>query len=336
MNQFKIVNFEQVSNVTNCLFSSKSWLSVLKKSYNLEIYYFIISNNSHRQRYLPFTVIHNLKGSTVISLPFSDLIRTDEITKPDYYLFFNYLKTRYPNLPIILKTTSSDYFQRSNIIRSAVFHTINLKNEIHLNSSFLRGVNKARNGGLKVVHTNSLHGLEIFYKLYTDLRRRKFNSIPQPFSFFKNIFDEFIKIGKGEIISVFKNEEVIAALIALKTKDTLYYKFGASDLNELSSRPNNLLFYYLIRFAKENGYSLIDLGLSGISENYAGLRRFKENLGGVPKEIIYYRFNPPGFNSSYENKVNRLLHKYTTTLIAEKYDVDKINKVSELIYKNFA
>lgn len=302
MAQYEIINFgnKTISDLEENLFSSQKWLEVLQKEYCFEFYYLRLYR-TNRNIHIPFSIVKNLKGSQLISLPFSDYINTDYIDKKDYLLLVNYLKRKYPTLPITLKTSYDDSLGAGQIIRKALYHTIDLSDKSKYSDAFERGLKKARRQSLAVVHYNTEEGLRIFYKLYTDLRISKFNSIPQPFSFFKTIFNVFISKGFGEIIHIMYQGQSIAALIALKNGKTLYYKFGASDGDKLYLRPNNLLFDYLIKYARNNNFRTLDLGLSGTSNSYAGLRRFKEGMGGLKKEITYYRMEPEFYDQLHHS-----------------------------------
>jgi len=336
MSQYEIIKFEEANNdiSTNNLFSSKNWIKVLQKEYGFEFYYFVLFNGE--KVLIPFAVVKNLKGSLVISLPFCDYICTNNITTDNYLLFINTLKDRFPQHAIVLKTTYNSTLSFGRVIRKAYYHTIDLTVNIKYSSAFLRGIKKANNNNLRIVHDNTLSGLSKFYELYGKTRIRKFNSIPQPFSFFKNIFEVFISNNLGDIIFV-KHENIeIAAIITLKHNSTLYYKFGASDMKYLYLRPNNLIFDYLIRYAIAKSFVSIDLGLSGESETYIGLRRFKESMGGVRKDITYYRIDPENYDYSHEEMVTTILTKYTKSLVDSNTKFKTIEKISTLIYHNFA
>ncbi len=335
MHQYNIIPLNEKPDFsTNNLFISTKWLSVLQKTYGFEFYYFTLKNRS-KEVVIPFSVVNNLKGSYIVSLPFSDYLGANHIEKELYLVFLNYLKNNYSGYPVILKTTYQSFYNFSTV-RYACYHVIDLKKKQSCSAAFLRGVRKANINGLVVKHDNTFDGLNTFYKLYSNLRISKFKSIPQPFDFFKNIFEVFIKRGLGEIILVLYKSEAIAALIALKSNNTLFYKFGASNSVYLHLRPNNLLFYHLKQFALSQNYDSIDLGLSGMSDNYKGLRRFKESMGGELKSINYYRINPQGFDNAHEQKVTAILSSYTGDLVKQNLSLSEIDKISQLIYKNFA
>jgi hypothetical protein len=334
MDKYEIVGHQRgkcISNSTD-LFSSYNWSEVIFRTYNFKLFHFVNKKNNNS---IPFTVVNNLKGRQVISLPFCDYIECNITQKDDYISFVEYSKNEYSGSPIVLKTNYSNNIDLGIIIRNSVYHTIDMTKEVIQSAAFLRGVRKAKVCDLVINHENSISGLQKFYQMYAILRINKFNIIPQPFSFFRTIYDIFIANSLGDIITVSQNNKMIAAVIVLFSGNTLYYKFGASDDKNLDVRPNNLIFDYLIKYAKIKGLDNVNLGLSGTSDSYSGLRRFKESMGGLPSAITYFRINSEGYDDSHENNVSGLLNRYTKDIISNNYDIDRINSISKVIYKNF-
>ena len=72
--------------------------------------------------------------------------------------------------------------------------------------------------------------------------------------------------------------EVIGAVILLVGPQNAHYHLGASRTDFLSLRPNNLLFDYMVQFAKEKGAKTLHLG-GGYQEN-DGLFAFKSAFSG--------------------------------------------------------
>jgi len=259
--------------------------------------------------------------------------------------------------------------------RTAYYHRIDTRDADKLakkqSSSFGRNVRKAEKNGVSVRIKKDKAALEDFYRLYHGLRLNKFGSIPQPYGFFENIFDSFIADGRGFILeAVVKDEtsagektpagekmldggktsaeekssaerktsepqKILASVVILQHKKVLYYKFGASDKDGLSLRPNDLIFRELIDYAHKNGIHQVDLGLSGTGDSYKGLVRFKEGLGGVPHNIIYYKKT----TSEQEDKNKALgqwLNALTDEIASTKPDPETLSNLSSLIYPLFA
>lgn len=151
-----------------------------------------------------------------------------------------------------------------------------------------RGVKKAVKAGLGVKIDRSFEGVKKFYDLHLMTRKRQ--GVPvQPFSFFRNLFDEVIDKGLGFVGLVYKDDVVVSGGVFLYFNKTFTYKFGASDTRFLDLRPNNLLFFEMIKYAVENGFRVFDFGKTD-SKN-EGLRKFKSGWGAEEKPL-YYSYYP--------------------------------------------
>ncbi|MEX0965950.1 MAG: GNAT family N-acetyltransferase [Bacteroidia bacterium] len=329
-------NFE-----TENLFHSKSWLSILKEQYNYEIK---TALNTETSESIIFAVTGPFPAQKIISLPFSDYTIPNVTSAESLKPFMEALVANYLSSPIIIKAPySSEEIAKTGlgkVARTAMYHRVETAQasqiEPALHSSFKRGIRKAEKSNVKISIKNDEEALWTFYKIYHDLRLEKFNSIPQPYSFFKSIFNHFIKNKNGWIFQAEINGEAVASAIVLKHKEILFYKFGASALSALEFRPNNLLFFEMLIFAAENGFEQVDLGLSGTGESYKGLVRFKESMGGQPHPITWVRHDPAGYDDSVETAFKAVLGKLTDQIVKERMSPEKTSAFSEIIYPFFA
>ena len=74
--------------------------------------------------------------------------------------------------------------------------------------------------------------------------------------------------------------EVAAAYLVLNDGRTAYYHFGASDERWLERRPNNLLMFETLRWAKRRGLAHYHLGGGVTAGENDSLLRFKSSFGG--------------------------------------------------------
>ena len=95
--------------------------------------------------------------------------------------------------------------------------------------------------------------LREFHRLHVALRKRKYRLLAQPPAFFEAIERRFSDIGGWHPLGAFLGERLIAATIYLRWRDTLYYKFNASDRDALGARPNDLLVWAGITLARRLG-----------------------------------------------------------------------------------
>ncbi len=74
--------------------------------------------------------------------------------------------------------------------------------------------------------------------------------------------------------------ELVAAYLLIHDEHTAYYHFGASDERWLALRPNNLLMYETMLWAKGRGCAAYHLGGGVSSDENDSLLRFKSSFGG--------------------------------------------------------
>ena len=319
------------------LFYAEPWLSALQKSYG---YSYQMAVDRATEQFIIFTALDNLGGKKVVSLPFSDYTCIDPQATGAIVRLMHRLQQQYPTIPVVLKTTYHHTHPLAPALgtatRRAYYHQVPTQTFPTLSSSFRRGVKKAIKSGVDVTLTSEKSSLMTFYRLYHQLRVQKFNSIPQPYTFFEHVFNEFVAKGKGFLLEATREAEVIASMMVLQHKQTLYYKFGCSRMSALEHRPNNLLFDTLVRHAVDHQYVGINLGLSGTGESYEGLVRFKESMGGERHHVTYFEHCPPAYDPTYDQKFKSMLSSLTGAIVEVPLDAQTTSKLSEQLYPYFA
>ena len=84
----------------------------------------------------------------------------------------------------------------------------------------------------------------------------------------------------------------IGGVLYLRWKDTLYYKFNASDPSWLEFRPNDFLVWEGIKMARDQGLRLFDFGLSDYEQE--GLVRYKRKYASEEEAVDVVRSMDPG------------------------------------------
>lgn len=152
-----------------------------------------------------------------------------------------------------------------------------------------RGVAKAARAGVEVVRRTDREGLDRFYALHVETRRRQ--GVPvQPRSFIRRLESLFAE-GLGHVLIAEHQGATAAAAVFVGYRRTLTYKYGASDSAHLDVRPNNAIFAEAIRWAVQQGYTRLDFGRT--DRDNPGLASFKRNWGAEEHEVAYTRL-PPG------------------------------------------
>lgn len=152
-------------------------------------------------------------------------------------------------------------------------------------SQVQRNIRRAKREGLTVRRgTDRADLVETFYDLH--LRTRQRQGVPiQPRRFFELIWERAISRGLGWVSVVESADRPIAAALFLGWNRMLVYKFGASDADAWSLRPNHLLFWDAIRSACLDGYTTFDFGRTDAGHD--SLAAFKRSWGASEEPLVY-------------------------------------------------
>jgi CelD/BcsL family acetyltransferase involved in cellulose biosynthesis len=148
-----------------------------------------------------------------------------------------------------------------------------------------RNVRIAEREGVEIRFGEGMSSLtETFYGLHVETRRRL--GVPvQPRRFFRIFWREIVERDLGFVLVAYHRGEPVASAVFLAHKGRLVYKYGASSQASLNVRPNNLLFWYVIRWAADRGYTTLDFGRTAAEQH--GLRSFKAGWGAVEEPLVY-------------------------------------------------
>jgi len=189
-----------------------------------------------------------------------------------------------------------------------------------------RNIKTARKRGVRIVWGQERHHLREFYHLHLQTRRRQ--GIPvQPLRFFEFV-GALIEQGLGFVLLAYKDYECLAAAVFLHWHQTLTYKYGASSVNGLRLRPNNLLFSAAMRWGCENGYTVFDMGKTDLRNT--GLRTFKTRWGAEETPLIYSTLS-----SRRSRRENAKLEQVMCTIIRNS-PTWVCRAAGELLYGHFA
>jgi hypothetical protein len=156
-----------------------------------------------------------------------------------------------------------------------------------LNRGNRSNINKARRSGIQVERCDDSSHRQQFHDLYVATMRR--NEADDWYYFPPDFFADSFRLLDGEI-SLFHASyqgKIIAAASFLHYGDTVHYFLGGSDGNYLALRPNNLLMYEAICWAKKKGYRFFNLG--GGYKQDDSLTRFKAAFSKSSVPFYTYR-----------------------------------------------
>jgi lipid II:glycine glycyltransferase (peptidoglycan interpeptide bridge formation enzyme) len=150
------------------------------------------------------------------------------------------------------------------------------------------GVKRAEKENLTIKNEVDNEDIYRFYKIY--LETCKNGGInPQEL--------DNIKKNASKFFICYKDEKVIAGTaIIIENNEKYRLYINGSSQEYLKFQPNNLLYWDMIRWGKENNYKLFDLGGYQLNTKHGDklyhVNRFKERWGGEIKTYSIYSYNP--------------------------------------------
>ncbi len=155
-------------------------------------------------------------------------------------------------------------------------------------ASFRQAVRKATREGVTPEIRTDEAALREYYRLHVRTRRRH-GAPPQPWNFFRLLWQEIIGAGHGFIVLGHLRGTAVAGAVFLHTLHHAMYKFGASDERNLECRANNLVMSAAIQHLAERGFQSLHFGRTSMHQS--GLRRFKLGWGAEEKVLSCFKYD---------------------------------------------
>lgn len=288
------------------VFHTVNWLKALQQTYQYEPVAFTTSPpTSELKNALVFCRIESwLTGYRLVSLPFSDHCEPLCELGEDLSFLSDHLRVTLDrqNLKYVeVRPVSGNFGQagEANGFRPSAnyyLHVLDLScdlNEVFRaleRDSVQRRIQRAERVGLSEKCGRSEDLLKEFYVLFV-LTRGRHHLPPIPYKWFRNLIQFH---GQDlEIRLAYKDDTPVSAILTLRYKDTVYYKYGCSDAqyNRYGAIP--WLLWSAISAAKRNGAIRFDMGRT--EEENTGLLKFKNHWVPEPQRLIYWR--TPGIPS---------------------------------------
>jgi len=325
------------------IFHTSVWARTIIESYGYLSRYYIIEDEAGQIRAaMPLYLVKSrLTGNRLVCLPFSDHCFPLVDNGIDIALLINSIKKE-------IKEGIASYLElkgwqnginvdRFDLVKRDynLLYIINLGSSIDefkkkLHHSVKRGIHQAEQRNVTVRMSYDETDLNQFYKLHVKTRK-KLGVLPQPYHFFKVLFRHIIAQNLGFISLAESEGKVIAGVIFLTYKDTIYYKFNASDERYLQKRPNHLITWKSIQYAYANNYQYFDYGRCTLEEE--GLRVYKSRWGAMEINLPYYYYpEVKGFTIVPESSL-----RYRTMNFISHVMPDSVFKMAgSLLYKHLA
>ena len=325
------------------VFHTVEWLDALRRSYGYEpIAITTCPPTADLRNAVVFCHVNSwLTGRRLVSLPFSDHCEPLVDTTTDMEAIIENVETeigrqelRYAEIRPMHATGSVTGGYHGT--RSYCLHLTDIRPDLDElfrkfhKDSIQRKIRRAEREGLTYEDGRSASLLNVFYGLML-LTRRRHGVPPQPIGWFQALIDCFGQALKIRV--VFKSKQPVAAVLTLRYKDTVVYKYGCSDTEFHNLGGMHLLLWRTIREAKEDGLCVLDLGRSDWEDR--GLITFKDRWGSKQSTLTYLRFFAPTevrrtmmatdaeWNRRTAKKVFRCLPDWT------------LRSVGDLLYRHF-
>jgi hypothetical protein len=280
------------------VFHTPAWLATLRRTYGYEPMAFTTAaaGTDLEDGLVVCKVRSWLTGRRLVSLPFSDhcepLVQSgtafeaigahlDRVRRDEGW---GYIELR-PHTPLPCPTggiSAADRFW---------YHVLDLQPGIDAlfaachRDSVQRKIRRAVREQLTYHEGSGETVLREFYRLLL-LTRLRHQLPPQPLGWFRNLAAAF---GGAMKIRVARHDgRAIAAIVTLRHRDTMVYKYGASDARHHALGGMHLLFWKTIEEAHGTGCAVLDLGRCDTDN--PGLALFKERWGATRSEMTYWRY----------------------------------------------
>jgi CelD/BcsL family acetyltransferase involved in cellulose biosynthesis len=315
-------------------------MHVLAHSYGWQpTAYLVLDDRGEPRAGLPFCRISDMLGERLVALPFSDYCDPLVNDAASWHLLMDHLLSE--QCPVTLRCLHSRLpldDTRLTLAKEAKWHRLDLHPGLDelwngMHDSTRRAIRKSERSGLAVRMAQSEPELRAFFEMHLRVRKYKYGLLAQPYSFFQNIWRQFVDSQQGFLLLAFNGDSIVAGDFFLQWKETLYYKFNASIPDNLSCRPNDLLIWEGIQLGKQRGFTYLDFGLSDVDQE--GLLRYKRKFGTEEGTISFLRHTPNGTPAPAEKALRELLGKLTTRFTDHLISDLVTEKAGDALYRLF-
>jgi CelD/BcsL family acetyltransferase involved in cellulose biosynthesis len=277
------------------VFHGRGWLKALNRTYDYQPFVLTSSSGKLDSGLVLCCVASWISGTRWVSLPFTDHCDPLVDDPGDLSEFTKWLRAecdrqacKYVELRPRSCSEELSLFTRD---QAYMLHTLDLRptleqivRRLH-KDSIQRRIRRAEKEGLSYETGCSEQLVEEFYRMLV-MTRKRHRLPPQPRTWFRNLIE--CMGDKAQIRLARKNDTPVAALLTLRHRSSVVYKYGCSDerFHHLAGMP--FLFWRLIEESKASGAEEIDLGRSDLE--HKGLITFKDRLGAKSRVMSYYRY----------------------------------------------
>jgi hypothetical protein len=309
------------SHELGSIYHTSYWMEMIKKVYEHEPCYLILKDkDGNLSAGLPLCFVKSKIGrNRFVSVPCAQYCDPLVTSQEEFGQFISYLLDFIKNRDfrsIELRMTKPIQPHKSKygrVLNEYHHHLLNLdqpldmiKRSLH-KSCIQRGISKAYKSGLELSVGESINDVKSFYKLYLQMRRRH-GLLPQPFSFFSNMWGNMSKSKNITILLAKHKGRIISSVLLLKYRNTVIYEYGASNEDMMNVRPSHLLLWEAIKHSQLEGYKTFDFGRT--SNENDSLSQFKSRWGAKRQPLFYYLVPDVNIHASMRksNLINKMMN----------------------------
>jgi lipid II:glycine glycyltransferase (peptidoglycan interpeptide bridge formation enzyme) len=317
------------------VFHHPAWAKLISECYGYRSFVCAITDEDRQiQAGVPVVELNSwLTGNRWVSLPYTDFCQPLSNSSFTLDRLVDGLLSIYQHQKIPTIELRWALPQKSGISCGSEFviHTLSLSTDVNYLFNRLRrdhryNLRKTDPDQVQVVEADKKCEFEAFYRLHIHTRRRL--GVPvQPKKFFDLVWENLIRAGLGFVLLAYHNKEPIAGAIFLNFKDTVIYKYSASNETYWKLFPNQLLLWQAIQLSCGKGYKVFNFGNSP-SKN-KGLREFKLGWGSTETDLIYSYIGsiPIKSQDGVGKKIMSTVIRHSPAVVCRL--------VGELLYKHF-
>lgn len=328
------------TRLPSTVFHSPAWMRVLSDTYGFALNArMLVTEDGEPAAGLPYAQIDDFLGPRIKLLPFSDFCDPLVADHAQWRLLVDGLVAQQRHIDLRWRGWNPAIDDdRFDVVHEALWHGIDIDRDVDevwagIKASARRAIRRARAAGVEVHRADSEQDLRKFYYLHLHVRKYKYDLLAQPYSFFRNIWREFLDHDDGRLLFATHEGSVVAGVVFLDWQDTMYYKYNASSFDHLSLRPNDLVLWQGITDARDKNLRMLDFGLSEPAQD--GLVRYKRKYATDERTVCFARHVPAPTGGSGQ-QAREALRAMSALLVRPDVPDSVTEQAADLLYRYFA
>ncbi len=322
------------------VFHSQAWIQTLTDTYGWEARALVVLDSSGEPLAgIPYCRVADIMSERIVILPFSDFC--DPLVSEVEHWNLLIKKLSAEEGPFVLHCLYNSLPAtdgRFSVVKQARWHGIDLLPDLEtvwrrFDHVAQGNVRKAQREGVVVHVAEREDELRTFFDMHLRVRKYKHHLLAQPYRFFENLWRDVLQRGEGALMLATRGDDVIAGGLFLEWKDTLYYKFNTSVPEYLCYRPNDLLIWEAVQYAKSKGYVELDFGRT--DWDHLELARYKRKFGAEERTITLYRCGGNSASSQQDQRIRQLLPQLTGLFTDATVPDEVTERAGDIMYGFF-